>query len=356
MRIVLGSLAITLVLLCTASCQKTKARLVFEDAAALESPDVKTNDVSLRSPDVARIVDVARSIDAARPDVVEQRDVAQANPDAALTANDVVPPIDACNENTCTCVNEEVVGSCVHPLGGIYDAQACSGAFQCCDGRFRAGRDVCGACVCTETSGTTGCSLSPAYCFANFSSRIELLSESLRQQMRQSTWREGCPVALDDLRLLTLDHHTFSGSITQGELVVAATVADDVVSLFETLYEKRFPIESMILMHEFSGDDNASLAANNTSAFNCRQVTGGTRFSQHSFGSAIDINPRQNPYVRGDEILPPDGAPFVDRSEARPGMISDPGFVLSAFEALGWSWGGDFNSLKDYQHFSLSGG
>ena len=94
---------------------------------------------------------------------------------------------------------------------------------------------------------------------------------------------------------------------------------------------------------------------NNSSAFNCRNVTGGTAFSEHSYGAAIDLNPVQNPYVRSGTVLPAAGAAYLSRSAYRKGMILAPGPVTGAFKTIGWGWGGDFTGLKDYQHFSQSG-
>ena len=119
-----------------------------------------------------------------------------------------------------------------------------------------------------------------------------------------STYRAGCPVPVSDLRYLRLSHWDFAGRVRQGELVIAAKHADEVVTVFRRLYEARFPLQRMELVSEYGGDDEKSMAANNTSGFNCRTVAGTTRWSQHSFGAAIDLNPVQNPYVTGRRSLP----------------------------------------------------
>ena len=171
-----------------------------------------------------------------------------------------------------------------------------------------------------------------------------------------SSWRAGCPVELPDLRLLTVTHVGFDGQVRNGEVVVHATVADDIVKVFRALFEARFPIEQVRLVDEFGGDDDRSMAANNTSAFNCRRATGSSRWSEHAFGKAIDINPVQNPYVtRSGAVLPPAGGPFVDRDPATPGLIVETGPVVRAFDGIGWGWGGRWSTGKDYQHFSASG-
>ncbi|TDC47416.1 M15 family peptidase [Jiangella ureilytica] len=165
-----------------------------------------------------------------------------------------------------------------------------------------------------------------------------------------------CPVPLTDLRHVVVTHVGFDGRARRGELVVHADVAADVVSVFETLYASRFPIERMLLVDEYGGDDNRSMAANNTSAYNCRRVAGQQNWSDHAYGRAVDINPVQNPYIVGSEVRPPAAAAFaqVDRSSdapALPGVIREGDVVLQVFERLGWEWGGDFSD-PDYQHFS----
>ena len=165
-----------------------------------------------------------------------------------------------------------------------------------------------------------------------------------------SSWQPGCPVGLDELSYLTLTHWDYHGEMVRGELVVNASVANDVISVFETLFDHGFPIEQMRLVDDFDGDDQRSMAANNTSGFNCRFVAGTTRWSRHALGMAIDINPLVNPWVQGDQIDPPEGAIYADRSVRHLGSINADDEVVRAFEAVGWSWGGYWSS-PDYQHF-----
>lgn len=170
-----------------------------------------------------------------------------------------------------------------------------------------------------------------------------------------ASWEPGCPVAPDGLRIITMSHWNYAGSVSTGKLVVAASLANQVVEIFRDLYDARFPIERMELVDNYDGDDDQSMAANNTSAFNCRLVTGGSSYSEHSYGRAIDINPVVNPYVKGSTVLPPAGSAYVDRSFDAPGMIHANDEVVQAFAARGWIWGGTWSSLKDYQHFSTTG-
>ena len=172
----------------------------------------------------------------------------------------------------------------------------------------------------------------------------------------KTSWRAGCPVSLSDLRYVTVTHVGFDGASRTGELVVHEDVADDVIEVFRTLYDRRFPVRSMRLVDDFDGDDDRSMAADNTSAFNCRPSTGSPgEWSQHSYGRAIDLNPRENPYVSGATVLPPTGTAYVDRTGQAKGLITSDGSVVRAFAAIGWTWGGDYRNAKDYQHFSANG-
>lgn len=189
-----------------------------------------------------------------------------------------------------------------------------------------------------------------------WSPEVRPLSETERAAMTGVSWREGCPVHLDDLRVLELDHHTPEGSTTRGRLVVNVDAADALVQAFEGLWKAGFPITSMRPVRHFGGDDDASMTADNTSAFNCRPVAGGRKWSQHAYGRAVDVNPLRNPYVRGERVDPPEGAAWLDRDPSRPGVLVEGTPAVEAFDAVGWHWGGRWRSSKDYQHFSKTGG
>jgi hypothetical protein len=169
------------------------------------------------------------------------------------------------------------------------------------------------------------------------------------------TWRSDCPIKPADLRLLEVSHRDFDGKVAVGQIVVQRSAAEKMVSLFKSLFDEKFPIERMRLVDEYEGSDDLSMAANNTSAFNCRLVPGTNKWSEHSYGLAIDINPVQNPYVKGSVIDPPIAREYLDRSLTTKGMIHDDDVTVRAFAAIGWKWGGDWTSLKDYQHFSANG-
>ncbi|MFT5201514.1 MAG: hypothetical protein ACI9C1_000890 [Candidatus Aldehydirespiratoraceae bacterium] len=171
-----------------------------------------------------------------------------------------------------------------------------------------------------------------------------------------AAWRENCPVPVTKLRLLSLLHWGDDGRVANGALVVHEDHAEDIVAVFAQLFEAQFPVHTMRPITEFGGDDDASMTANNTSAFNCREIDGRPGvWSQHAYGGAIDINPLVNPWVRGDRVDPPEGAAYVDRDPAVTGLIVAGDIVTTAFAEIGWGWGGDWTTTLDYQHFSHNG-
>ena len=174
-----------------------------------------------------------------------------------------------------------------------------------------------------------------------------------------TSWREGCPVGPDQLRRVTVTYVDFDGRTQSGTLVVHADTVVAVQAVFRRLYEARFPVRRIEPVDRYGGSDDASMAADNTSAFNCRSAVrtdGVEQWSAHAFGRAIDVNPRENPYVLGATVLPPEGAAYTDRADARPGMAVAGGPLVEAFAASGWQWGGRWTGSPDYQHFSADGG
>ena len=170
------------------------------------------------------------------------------------------------------------------------------------------------------------------------------------------SWRAGCPVGPAQLRLLRLSYWGFDGKERVGSLVVRDRVARSVVDVFRRLHGARFPIRRLRKVDAYRGSDDASMAADNTSGFNCRFVSGTRRWSQHAYGEAIDVNPVENPYVQGARVRPPSGRAFRDRDRLRPGMAVSGGVLVRAFAAAGWQWGGRWTGSPDYQHFSTTGG
>jgi hypothetical protein len=187
-----------------------------------------------------------------------------------------------------------------------------------------------------------------------FRSTVAAISPTVRARMGE-TWKPGCPVALGDLRYVTVSFRGFDGRAHTGELVVNRWVADAVVSVFARLYRARFPIEEMRLVTTADLHAHPTGDGNNTAAFVCRTARGQTRWSAHAYGLAIDVDPFQNPYRRGDLVLPELASAYLDRADRRPGMILPGGPVTAAFAAVGWTWGGTFRSPKDLMHFSATG-
>ena len=170
------------------------------------------------------------------------------------------------------------------------------------------------------------------------------------------SWRPECPVPIADLRLLTVRIWGFDDQPHVGHLVVHQDVAVQVGHVFEMLFDHRFPIERLEPVADYGGDDVTSMTANNSSAFNCRPVAGRPGvWSQHSYGRALDLNPVQNPFVGNGIVSPPNGGEYENRTLNRKGMIHDDDSVVQAFRSIGWEWGGQWQQVKDYQHFSANG-
>lgn len=184
-----------------------------------------------------------------------------------------------------------------------------------------------------------------------YRSKVEPLSDALRREMEGISWRPGCPVALDELRRVEVLHLTYDGGMATGELIVHETIAEDIAAIFGDLYAAGFRIERMERVDRYGGDDDVSMAANNTSAFNCRPVAGSRSWSLHAFGLAVDVNPKTNPFVRKGRVDPPGGEAYLDRTQKLPGLIQDGDPVVKAFTRRGFFWGGAWRSMKDYQHF-----
>ncbi len=189
-----------------------------------------------------------------------------------------------------------------------------------------------------------------------YASSVQKLPAALRDRMRDESHSSSrCPVELADLRLLHLTYVGYDGRAHNGQLVVHEDHARDLVKVFAELYRERFPIRRMQLVDDYGGDDDRSMAANNTSAYNCRTVAGQSTFSAHASGAAVDLNPVENPYVTSGGVAPDAGRRFVevDRSpgtDASRGVIVADDVVVRAFARVGWSWGGVWDE-PDFQHF-----
>jgi hypothetical protein len=179
--------------------------------------------------------------------------------------------------------------------------------------------------------------------------------DAVRVRVRYS-WRRGCPVGPVELRLLRADYWGFDGRVHRGELIVHRDHARRILGVLKRLFQARYPIQRLRLVDAYRADDDRSMAADNTSGFNCRRVSGSSSWSEHAFGRAIDLNPLRNPYVtRGGRVSPPAGRPYADRTRRAAGMIHAGDGVVRAFAAAGWRWGGSWSGSRDYQHFSSTG-
>jgi poly-gamma-glutamate synthesis protein (capsule biosynthesis protein) len=242
-----------------------------------------------------------------------------------------------------------------------YAAVACA---ACGDGnRAPAGTRETSTSSSTSSTSTTSTTTPPTTAPAppppapapTFGFAVAAVDGAVRDRVEGSSWRPGCPVPMEQLRYLTLSHWGFDGGVHQGELVVHEDSVDAMRSVFGRLFAAGFPIRSMRLVDDFGADDYASIEADNTSAFNCRERTGGGGWSQHAYGRAIDVNPIENPYVDGGSTSHPASQPYLDRSSYRPGMAVAGGELVAAFAAAGWGWGGTWSGPVDHQHFSATG-
>jgi len=187
-----------------------------------------------------------------------------------------------------------------------------------------------------------------------FRSAVRPIGPAIRTRMG-ATWSPACPVRLADLRYVTVSFRGFDGRPHTGELVVHRRAADQIVSVFARLYRAAFPIEEMRLVTTADLTAHPTGDGNNTAAFVCRAARNQRRWSAHAYGLAVDVNPFQNPYRRGDLVLPELASSYLDRGRVRPGMIRPGDVVTSAFAGIGWTWGGTWRSPTDLMHFSATG-
>lgn len=191
---------------------------------------------------------------------------------------------------------------------------------------------------------------------ATLSFYYEPLSKEIITKITGISYVENENVSLEDLRYLHLLHYNFDGEAVEGELICNKAIAQDLLEIFYELYLSEYRIEKVRLIDEYNGDDTASMEDNNTSCFNYRVVDGTTKLSKHAYGLAIDINPFYNPYVvpqsDGSSYISPKGSEvYTDRSADFPYKIDESDLCYKLFKEHGFTWGGDWNSCKDYQHF-----
>ena len=177
------------------------------------------------------------------------------------------------------------------------------------------------------------------------------IPDEVKARMQGKSMPEKAKISYDELRYLTLYYYDFDGHLQQGEMVCNKAIAHDLLCIFKALFAKAYPIYSIRLVDDFNADDEASMEANNTSCFNYRNRSGVNMLSQHAYGMAVDINPLQNPCVRGSRTRPATAQDYVDRSQDFPHKIDENDFCKKTFESYGFRWGGRWRSVKDYQHF-----
>lgn len=181
------------------------------------------------------------------------------------------------------------------------------------------------------------------------------ISEDLIRRIQGISYQENDNISLSELCYLRVLYYGFDGETHIGELIVNQKIEADILEIMKELYENQYPIEKMVLIDEYDADDESSMADNNTSAFNYRTVNGSTKLSKHSLGLAIDINPRFNPCIKtvnGEALVEPaNGTAYTDRTQDFPYKITEQDLCYRLFTEHGFTWGGSWNSLKDYQHF-----
>ena len=185
--------------------------------------------------------------------------------------------------------------------------------------------------------------------------KVMPINDDIRALMKDCSMKKA-DVAVEDLRYLLVLHRDGEGNAIVGEMVCSSSIADDLMEIFKALYQAKYPIEKMRLIDYYDSDDESSMRDNNSSCFNQRDITAGGRRSKHSFGLAVDINPRYNPYYKvkasGKVIVKPEeSVEFLDRNASYPYKIEKGDLCYSLFKAHGFRWGGEWASSKDYQHF-----
>jgi D-alanyl-D-alanine carboxypeptidase len=190
---------------------------------------------------------------------------------------------------------------------------------------------------------------------AVYRARASAIPAWMRRRMTGVSWRPGCPLGPGALRLLRLSYWELDHVVHQGQLIVNASAAKPLARAFGLLFAAGYPIQQMRVVDAFGGSDERSMLADNTSAFNCRQIPGTTSWSEHAYGLAVDINPLENPEVAGAAVDPPAAGAWANRSRHSRVMIRHGDAVWRAFISIGWQWGCDWIFPKDYQHFSANG-
>jgi len=188
-------------------------------------------------------------------------------------------------------------------------------------------------------------------------SNIKEIDENYTKKMKGVSFHENCPISLSNLRIVTIKHLGFDDNIYFGDLIVHKDVAFEVSLIFQELFEIKYPIKQIMPIEKYNGDDFESIEADNTSAFNCRKAEGSNKYSKHSYGKALDINPIENPYVYKNGTTSHKGSIKYlareenDKSNENKAVLTSSSKAVLIFKKYGWKWGGDWKNTKDYQHF-----
>lgn len=189
-------------------------------------------------------------------------------------------------------------------------------------------------------------------------SNIRLIDENYAKQMEGIAYQKECPVSLDDLRIVNVKYLGFDDKEHFGDIVVHKDISLEVSQIFEELLAINYPIRKIFPIEKYNGDDFESIEDDNTSAFNCRKAEGSNKYSKHSYGKAIDINPLENPYVYKDGTTShKDSIKYLTRVEnndsiENKAVLTSSSKAVQIFKKYGWKWGGDWKNIKDYQHFN----
>jgi len=182
------------------------------------------------------------------------------------------------------------------------------------------------------------------------------MNDNVYNRINEKSYADNPNIPLSQLRYIKVLHYNYNGEIQVGELIVNAEIAEDCKNIFKELFQYKYQINSIRLIDDYwtenaESADNNSMSANNSSAFCYRVKTGGSSLSNHALGYAVDINPVQNPYVSGTMVLPSEGEAYVNRDNGHTHMIDHDDICYKIFKKYGFTWGGDWNKPKDYQHF-----
>ncbi|MDR0646282.1 MAG: M15 family metallopeptidase [Elusimicrobiota bacterium] len=178
------------------------------------------------------------------------------------------------------------------------------------------------------------------------------IPQKIFKKMQGNSYPHNALIPIDELHLLEIKYYGFDWKAHKGEIIAHKKVAAELLDIFEELFEEKYPIEKVRLIDYYNADDEKSMADNNTSAFCWRNATLKKELSYHALGLAVDINPLYNPYVKGNVVEPIQAKKYLDRNKKIKGLISGPqDAAVQAFKKRGWIWGGEWQSLKDYQHF-----